>query len=149
MEYSIQEKMMSDNIPNREMIEKLARDLQLVNQQRTGSLKSLKDRLSEVLASEHINVSNMSQHTVKALRDLGFAVNAACQVLDANEKLLDMIVHDVTEVIQVHDKMAGHVLQTQAYTQTMLALLKKKGFTTDEELQAVWAELSAPPVTQE
>lgn len=142
--------MSENNQPTKEQMEKLARDLALVNEQRGGAIKSLRERLSDVLSNENVSVANMSQHTVKALRDLAYSLNSACQALDAHDKLMDMVIHDVTEVIQIHDKMAGVVVQTSAYTQTLLALLKKKGFTTDEELQQTWNELSkAPPVSPE
>lgn len=142
--------MSENNIPNQEELEKMARELQMLNEQRAGSIKSLKERLAKLLANDKLNVSNMSAVSVELHRDAGFALNSACQALEAHDRLVDMLVHDLTQVIQTQDRIAGHALQTSAYVQTILAILKKKGLTDDNELQAVWDNLSkGPPVSQE
>lgn len=132
---------MENNEKQQEDVAKFQKELEYANQQRQGAIQALKGRLASLLSNGDVNVANMSPASVSAHRDAAQALNLVYQTLEGHDKLVDMLIHDLTGVIQVVEEQNKNLVQTAAFTQALLSILKARGFTTDAELQEAWKEL--------
>ena len=132
-------------------LQKAAKELEQVNVQRKAAVQGLRDKVRNLLEQDNINAEHMSPASVMALRDAIKGLSYSLSGLEAHDKMMDMITHDIIGLVQNVDALSQHLFQTSAFTQTLLEVLKNKGFVTNEDMKQTWAQMVAAkkPTTPE
>jgi hypothetical protein len=132
----------TDNLP--EEVKQMRKVLETVNSNREKGLKTLDNKVQDLLNSEVINVDKMGNaHLVSTLRDLSSGLNAALQVTEAENQLLDMVINDLGGLSQKLEAVIQNHFITGSHLQTLMALLINKGLLTEDELRQTWERMQA------
>lgn len=78
-----------------------------------------------------------------ALRNISRALGACLTGMEANNSLLDMLIHDLGGIVHNMNQTQRAMLIANSHTQTLLELLKEKGVVEESELKATWEKLVA------
>jgi len=121
--------------------QKAMRDAQMVlealNQQRKGAIEKLGERTQTLLDSGKLNVEHLENaDLVNALREIVQSVNSALLALSSHDKLIDLLIRDLTGTHSLASTMQEGVIQASFAVEAIAGVLLEKGVVTQEDLIA-------------
>jgi hypothetical protein len=123
--------------------------LDTLQQQRKGSLAALEsvvDRLvkdTDKLTKPSLESENSGAILANTLRELIKCLSSTQLALDSHDKLMDMLINDLTSTITQLNGTTQGLLHTSMMAQTMLSTMIKKGVVTEDELKETHTEVAA------
>lgn len=113
-----------------------------LNLKRKNGLQLLNKKVQDLLENDGLVAGeHATKELVMAVRDLRNGLDAASEVLEAQNKLIDYILHDVPAVVQGVEVQSQNNFLTSAHLQTLMALLRDGGVITEEGMKDKWNQL--------
>lgn len=114
-----------------------------LNQDRQEGLKKLEDKVSDLLNSEVLNMKHMNENKdlVITLRDLVNAANANLLVIEAHDRLLNMMISDLVNLTRNVEMQSHNTFVTSSHLQTLLAILEADGLITEDKMRDTWTQI--------
>ncbi len=131
-----------------ERLQQAAKELEAVNLQRHSALEGLQKKVKNLLENEKINAAHMSPASVEAFRDAVGALNMVLTSIEAHEKIIDMITHDIIGAATNIDQLSMHLFQASALLQGTAGALKEKGLITEQDIKQAWLKIVQAKKTQ-
>jgi hypothetical protein len=132
----------SQSLP--EDLEQMRKVLEAVNGNRAKGLKTLEDKVENLLNSEVINVDKLGNaDLVATLRDLSSGLNAAFQAAEAENQLLDMVISDLGGLNQKLEAIIQNHFVTGSHLQTLIALLIDMQVLTEDQLRTKFQQMQS------
>lgn len=113
--------------------------LDAVNKQRATGLTELKDRVANLSDNENLTVDKVGNAaTVDALRSLVRTVEAVFKTVDAQNKIVDMVISDLSGTVNGMRQMQQMVFGLGESAEVVVHALLKNGLLTEQQLQEAY-----------
>ncbi len=136
----------SQDKERQELIEKMEGAqiiLNTINQQRKGALEILERKAEQLSANEDLNMEKLeSAVLVNFARELVQSVNSSFLTLEAHDKLIDLIIGDLSASVAQLQSLSGGLLQVGGTSEILVQALLDEKILTRESLEKAHKKIS-------